>query len=119
MRTRDVLRHAKRDGITAGKDAASWVFDGNTTDYTYRAVLKGLDDGDPAILDSLNPPNLSGEWADSETPYTLAERYGIDETRDPDGSLLDDVCTAWEEAANDAFYSEVERVCRFHVQEDK
>lgn len=115
MRTREILRKARHNGRNAGHAAASWCFDGNTTEATYRHFLKGLDDGDPAVLDAFNPPNLSGEWADSPTPRTLADDYNLDEDNDPDGWRLDEACTAWEDAASTAFWNELERVARFQV----
>ena len=115
MRTRDILRAARRDGKTAGINAASWVFDGNTTDETYLAFLKGIDDGDPAILDSVTTPNLSGEWAGDPTPGSLADAYGLTPNNDPDGERLMAACYAWEAAASDAFWAEIERVARRHV----
>jgi hypothetical protein len=109
MRTRDILRAAKRDGKAAGLARASWCFDGNTTDETYRAFLKGFLDGDPAVMDQFNPPNLSGEYADDPTPHTLAEDYGTS------AEDLDGVCQAWEDAASEAFWGELERVARYHL----
>ena len=113
MRTRDLLSMARKDGKAAGLGAASWCVDGNTTTETCAAILKGIEDGDPAILDQFNTPNLSGEYADDPTPQTLADDYGIDEARDPDGFLLDEVCTEWEEAASSAFWTELERTVRY------
>ena len=115
MRTREIIRKARRDGREAGENAASWCFDGNTTQETYKRFLQGCIDGDAAVLDQFNPPNLSGEWADSPTPRTLAEDYDLDENNDPDGWRLDEACTVWEEAANAAFWAELERVARFYV----
>ena len=118
MRTREIMRKARRDGRNAGKSAASWVFDGNTKDETYKRVLQGIKDGDPEILDAFRTPNLSGEYADDPTPQTLAEDYDLDSDNDPEGWRLDEACTAWENAASDAFWAEVERVCLFHTRED-
>lgn len=116
MRTRDIIRQARKDGREAGYNAAGWVFDGNTTLETYRAALKGIEDGDPMILDGFSVPNLSGEWADSPTPQSLAEDYGLTEDNDPDGWRLDAACTAWEDAASLAFWHEVERTARYHTK---
>lgn len=109
MRTRKILSLARGDGETAGRNAASWAFDGNTTTKTYRTVLRGIQDGDPAVLDSFHTPDLSGEWSGDPTPSTLAEDYDIadDDRRD---WLLDEVCNVWMDAASEAFWSEVERI---------
>lgn len=115
MRTREILRKARRDGRETGKNAASWVFDGNTTEETYRHILKGIEEGDSQVYDSLNPPNLSGEWAGDPTPQSLAEDYELDESNDPDGWRLDEACRVWEDAASEAFWHEVERLARQHL----
>lgn len=114
MRKREILRQAKRDGAEAGKNMASWALDDNTEE-TYRYILKGIEDGDPEVLDTFNTPNLSGEFAGDPTPQSLAESYGITEERDPEGYLLDSVCTLWEDAASSAFWAEIERICRFQL----
>jgi hypothetical protein len=116
MRTREIMRRARKDGRTAGENAASWAFDGNTPRETYERVLRGIENGDPETLDAFRTPNLSGEDADNPTPGTLAEAYDIDERRDPDGTLLDQACTEWENAASQAFWFGVERECRRHVE---
>lgn len=115
MRTRDIMAQARKDGRAAGHAAASWCYDGNTDAAWYERTLKGLEDGDPMVLDSFNVPNLSGEYADAPTPQSLAEDYGLDEQRDPDGYILDEACTEWENAASEAFWHEIERVCRLQV----
>lgn len=106
-------------GTDAGKSAASWAFDGNTDTNVYRKVLTGLEDGDPAILDAYGPASgwLSGEWADAPTPQTLAGDLSLDETNDPDGEILAELATAYEEAADAAYWAEIERTCRAHVEE--
>src|SRR3954464_12292708 len=58
-------------GELEGKAAASWVFDGNTTEETYRDFLKGIEDGDPMVLNMLPSSDLSGEWAGATTPSEL------------------------------------------------
>ncbi|HTU74389.1 MAG TPA: hypothetical protein VMG38_12810 [Trebonia sp.] len=50
-----VLAKAAELGHDAGKVAASWVFDGNTPEEAYRRVLRGIDDGDPGVLDAIEP----------------------------------------------------------------
>ena len=99
------------EGKSAGKAMASWVFDGNTDPANYARILKGIQDGDPEVLDNLATPNLSGEWADDPTPQTLAYDLGIE----TDDGRLDDLCTLWEDAAHLAFWGEIERTCRYHL----
>ena len=103
---------AIQDGKSAGRAAASWVFDGNSPPQAYERVLKGIQDGDPEVLDSLRTPNLSGEYADDPTPQTLAQLVGLDEQNDPEGYRLDELCTVWEDAASMEFWSQIERTCK-------
>ena len=114
---RDPIAQARALGKDAGLAAASWVFDGNTTDETYRAFLAGVDEGDPAIYSALAPPAwLSGEWADSMTPAELGCALGIlcpgddDWTEDGAGYVFDMACSEYEQAADDAYWAELERV---------
>jgi hypothetical protein len=98
-------------GKRAGENAAHWVIQdtwgGRVTRGEREAAavfLEAFDDGD---LDSIaNPPNLSGEWADSETPASLMEScFGEDwEDCEEFVEAQDNICAAWEIAAQDAFY---------------
>jgi len=98
-------REATKAGRLAGEAAASWMFDGNTTDETYRAFLKGWEEGDPMAMDAYAPPSwLSGEWAGESMTEILGECYGKrDEERQ------DDVAQTYEEAADTAYWRTLER----------
>src|SRR6266536_5887154 len=70
-----VLRQAGQD---AGVGAADWwaqdTVGGRATGDTATtagALLAGIDDGDPAILDALPVCDLSGQWADAPTEADL------------------------------------------------
>jgi hypothetical protein len=96
LRGMDRLREAAADlGADYGRNDASWVFDGNTTDETYRRVLAGIEDGDPVILDQLPSAPLSGEWADSQTPQSLMSELGAHDLEPEEESEL---CDIFEEA---------------------
>lgn len=98
-----------------GKAAASWVFDGNTTEDTYRAVLAGIESGDPAVMDAYRTPDLSGEFAGDYTPRDLAADLGIAGDADPEESGLSDAETTYLDTASEAFWHEVERMARAHL----
>ena len=53
-----IVATADELGRDAGTTAASWVFDGNTPEDAYQRVLRGIDDGDPAVLDEIEPPAI-------------------------------------------------------------
>lgn len=105
MRTREVIREAKSLGFDAGNAAATWC---EIDERNAQRILTGWNDGGPEILDHFQLPDLSGEWADSPTPRSLAEDIGIEE----DDERLDDACSAWEEAVSEAFWNEIQRVCK-------
>ena len=103
----------RKAGEERGKDAASWIFDGNTSRENYEMYLRLSDDGDPALHEVYAAPDwLSGEWADSPTPHTLQADFDLSDDE------IDDACTAYEEAADEAFHAELERVARLHVGEE-
>lgn len=108
------LARAARLGRERGTSAAGWAFDGNTSDENYRTFLTMIDDGDPALGDVYTPPAwLSGEWADDPTPDTLGAEIGLDR---PDPDYLDEIATAYEDAADAAYWAELERVARLHTE---
>ena len=115
MRTREILSAAKRDGARAGRNAASWCIDGNTTDETLRRLVQGLEDGDPMILDAYRTPNLSGEFADDPTPRTLQADYDVSDKRWDD--IGDGVCNAWQDAADEAFRHALEATARRRLED--
>jgi hypothetical protein len=109
-----LAERAAKIGAEHGKSAAGWVFDGNTSRETYERVLKGIESGDPAVLDAYNVPTLSAEYmSDGYGERDLAEELGID----PDGerSKLDHVAPAYQLAAARAFWDEVERAARYQL----
>src|SRR6185437_8828528 len=48
-----LVARAEQLGRAAGKTAASCVFDGNTPREEYQRVLRGIEEGDPAVLDTI------------------------------------------------------------------
>ena len=53
-----LVAKAEELGRDAGKTAAGWVFDGNTPEEEYQRVLRGIDEGDPAVLGATEPPAI-------------------------------------------------------------
>lgn len=107
-------------GAEHGNNAASYLFDGNTTTETYRAFAAGLADGDPEYLNRIPVPDLSGQWADGYTSRQLLADVG---GNDGDAAfygneLMDPLCEAYEQAFTQAAQDAVERVCRAHLQDE-
>ncbi|MEV4575946.1 hypothetical protein AB0K16_22140 [Nonomuraea jabiensis] len=109
----DIMTRARELGTDHGKEAAAWYFDGNTPEYTYRRVLKGIEDGDPEVLDTFPTHGLSGEMADGFSARDLEIALGINP--DDESEDFGDVCDAYEEAFNTAVETEIARVARIHV----
>jgi len=101
----ELAERAAEIGREHGYNAGTWVFDGNTDRATYAAVLAGIEEGDPLILDAYHVPDLT----DADFGATdLAAELGVDvadtETED-----------AYRMAAEQAFWGEVERAARYQL----
>lgn len=93
-----LLQEASRLGLEAGTNAASWYFDRDQTDEDFKRVLKGLEEGDPVILDTLPGGWLSGEFADDPTPQLLYRDLGMTDDQIEvfeRYGLLDSICEAY------------------------
>lgn len=101
-------------GRTNGTAAAQSAFDGNTSGETYRRVLKGIEDGDPEILDAYHTPDLSGDYTERDL---IADR-GLDPVEAPIADVSA-ACDAYLDAADEAFWSEIERIARDHAESGK
>lgn len=84
------IAYARDQGTRDGTAAASWYFDGNTIISAYCAVLVGIEEGDPAVLDTFPQPGDKG---------------GTDF----------DICDAYEAAFSDAVADEIARVAHYHL----
>ena len=80
-------------GYEAGKAASSWLLDGNSTEAAARALLDGIRDGDPEIMNQLPSNPLSGEWAGGTTQSGILEELEVDE----DDDWADEVIDAYED----------------------
>lgn len=57
----------KDRGARDGQNAAEWFFNSPFSVGAAKAMLAGLEDGDPLYMDGLPHPSLGGEWADTPT----------------------------------------------------
>ena len=104
-----LVAKAEELGRAAGKTAAGWVFDGNTPDEEYQRVLRGIEEGDPAVLDATEPPAI-GPAAGYDSG-DLARDLGIE----PADRGLPRAVSAYADAFTDAFWQETERAARDHA----
>jgi hypothetical protein len=128
MNTDKATERAEILGTKAGQNAAQWaiqdLWGGRATREereTAESVLKQLDEGNPRIYDSFTLPDLSGEWAGDPTPHTLFEDctgYEYFPDIDDHQETLDALCTTWEQAVSDAFFSTLEESARNFLSEE-
>jgi hypothetical protein len=103
-------------GADAGRSAASWVIDGNTSADHVARVVAMLEAGDPEADEYLPAtPNLSGEWADDPTPLSLAR--DITGEDDPAPDAIDALADAFERGVAETFVPECERILRAALPE--
>ena len=103
-----LVLEAQKLGREAGQNAAAWwqqdaiggrsSLSGERLRAAARQMLAAYDDGDYAEWPYA--PSLSGEWADSMTPYRLYAELDCDPEEDDDDL---GICHAWEDAASEAF----------------
>lgn len=107
----EAARILARDGYEAGAAAGSWVIDGNTPDETCARILRGLEDGDPEVIDSLPSSPLSGEWAGDSTPRDILAAVDVDE----EDERAEDLLRAYEDAYSVGVSREVEFACLYRL----
>jgi hypothetical protein len=85
------------------------VSGGNTPQEEYQRVLRGIADGDPAVLDAIEPAALGpGAGYDQDA---LARDLGIA----PGDRALPRAVSAYTDAFTAAFWQETERAARDHA----
>lgn len=111
-RLRVVLEEARKLGGQHGSAAAGWYFDDcrDLQREDYLKVIKGIQDGDPAILDTFVSADLSGQYADGMTPKRLFEEVGANKWQSENAG--DEICETYEQAFNDVYAACVEQNCR-------
>jgi len=111
------ISYAAETGRQHGIAAASWY---DVNEENAAAILQGIEDGDPAVLDTFPFPDLSGQWADSlsgpqlvqnaivnadDWSMTRAEWMAYWSDREADS----EICDAYDMAFGDAVTDEIAR----------
>ena len=104
-----LVNRAGELGREAGRAAATWVFDGSTPEEAYQRVLRGIDEGDPAVLDAIEPPAIGPAAGYDEDD--LARDLGIK----PEDRALPRTVSAYADAFTGGFWQETERAAREHT----
>lgn len=102
------IESARQEGYDAGIAAGSWLLDGNSTERAARELLRGIEDGDPMVLDALPASPLSGEWGDAPTPADVLAWFDVDE----DAEYADAVLSVYEDAFSQGVADEAVRSAR-------
>ena len=100
-----LVAKAEELGRDAGKAAADWVFDGNTPEEEYQRVLRGIEDGDPAVLGATEPTAIGPRTGYDQDD--LARDLGTE----PGDRALPRAVSAYA----GAFWQETERAARHHA----
>lgn len=112
-------KYAHDLGTEHGRAAASWV---NVDETTAETLRRGMDDGDPAVLDTLPAPDLSGQWADALTgPQLVADairaatEHGAIYSEQDANDAFGDLCDTYETAFDDAMTAVVEERIAYYL----
>lgn len=97
-------------GYAHGRNMASWLFDGNTTQETYRTFIRLYNDG--GLPDDFLPPApLSGEWAEESIPELLGDLM------DGDDYFDEQVMESYEDGFNEGWWDELVTTAVYHTQD--
>src|SRR3972149_10934608 len=111
-----LLDKAEELGRNDGTDAASWYFDRTEPKRAdFMRVLKGIQDGDPEIMDTL--PSSPGDAA--ATPNELYETLGLTAefiAMPEQTEFLSELLVAYENAFRTAAQHGVETYCRENLR---
>jgi hypothetical protein len=91
-------------GYGRGKAAGSWVIDGNTPTNEAHRILRGIEEGDPAIMDRISPPD---HWNEKEMFEVLDEINVAHNSPE-----RNDILEQYHAGFDDGYWGEVERSAR-------
>jgi hypothetical protein len=108
---------AHNRGYAHGRNRASWLFDGNTTDETYRTFLRLYNDGD--LPDDFLPPDpLSGEWAGESISEMLGDLVDPRTHDDADADYWNsDIMEAYEDGFRQGWWDELVATANYYTQD--
>ena len=109
---------AERLGTEDGKAAASWY----EYNDAHAAIMAGIEDYDPEVLDCLPFLDLSGQWADGlSSSDVIAAIVSASTYEDvPDLATEDEnaLVDAYQSAYDEAVFAEIYRVCAYHTSRE-
>lgn len=113
-RVNRALDRAEEMGRNDGCDGASWLFDGNTEEYTARICIQWDYEGDPRWWDHFGPAYepLSGEWSDQVSLEDVINEIGLGDEELPD-FVTDEIAHAYEQGFMDGWHTEAMRSANY------
>jgi len=107
----NAIHEMEKAGRKAGKSAATWLCDGNTSKEAAQTLLKTIENCELEV-----PSPFSGEFADEPSlDETLSEVLGIDVEELQEGER-DILAEAFEFAFYDGYLEEAERLAVFYAK---
>lgn len=117
MNNEQTIEKARQIGREHGKAKASWAIEPDRlSKVQMQAILEGIENVDPRIMDQFSEPSLSGEFADDMNTVKLCNELDVD-PHAGDGEFQTEICDAWEEAARDTYWAEIQKTLQFHTEE--
>jgi hypothetical protein len=113
------IESAEKIGYLHGRNAGSWVVDGNTSTEQLRRIIQESEAGEFFdLMGDLSEP-LSGEWADGYTAEQLAEDVlGLEDGDEITFELKDKLADTYEQAYWSAFEAEAVRSAKAMLPDD-
>jgi hypothetical protein len=90
-----------QEAMDAGQKAAEWLLDGNSSFADAYRLFRGIEDGDPEVIDTFPSP-LSGEHAGESLPEIM-DRFVSCDFNDLSSDIRDEMCERYEKEFHDAF----------------
>lgn len=103
----ETLRKSENLGAEAGKTAAAWVIDGNSSMERILEIKKVIDNCE---LEMPNP--LSGEWADD---YGMKDLLDDLDWETDVNEEQNEICQAFETGFAQGYEAELVRMCSYHL----
>ena len=103
-----LVLQASKIGHEHGTSSATWV---EVDEGNAAAILRAIEDCDPAVCDLFPSADLGGEWADSYTRRDLGADLDLDEEDEDSMWALNAACDAYLEGFDRGVEDEVTRAC--------
>lgn len=128
----NAMAKAYEMGKRTGANSAEWYAQGTFNRYRNKdsemakSILQMIDDCDPMFWNCVQLPNLSGEYADGDTPMSIYSDLcfefklytNMEEGEDEypvDHWLLEGFCNQYEIGVTDGFENKIVEICQGHL----